>query len=70
MKIRLTRDTGIAGVHHAAGSVVDVDDRVAFELIAYKKAVLSDSKSSNRAVGLGDDAAPKRKKKKSTNVGA
>ena len=63
VKIKLLRDTGIAGEHREAGSVIEVDDVLAVNLIAANKAATADAKSSNRAVGLGDDAAPKRKKK-------
>lgn len=64
MKIKLLRDVGIAGEHNAAGSVIEVDDSLAVDLIASNKAEPSDAKKSNRAVGLGDDAAPKRRKKR------
>ena len=63
MKIKLLRDTGIAGEHCEVGSVVEVADDLAVQLIASNKATPADAKSSNRAVGLGDDAAPKRKKR-------
>ena len=63
VKIKLLRDTGIAGEHREAGSVIEVDDVLAVNLIAANKAITVNAKSSNRAVGLGDDAAPKRKKK-------
>ncbi len=63
MKIKLLRDTGIAGEHCEAGSVIEVADHLAVQLIALNKATPADAKSSNRAVGLGDDAAPKRKKR-------
>ena len=64
MKIKLLRDVGIAGEHSPAGSVIEVDDSLAVDLVASNKAVPSDAKKSNRAVGLGDDAAPKRRKKR------
>ena len=39
MKIKLTRSCGIKGKGHEAGTSIDVDDNVAYELIAMGKAV-------------------------------
>jgi hypothetical protein len=63
VKIKLIRNIAIAGEYHDAGGVVEVDDVLAVDRIAANKATTADTKSLNRAVGLGDDAAPKRKRK-------
>ena len=69
MKITLTRDTGIKGEHVAAGTTVDLPDRLALELISLGKAqpASGKAKTQDRSVGLDTKSAAaltKRKRRK------
>ena len=48
MKIKLTRSCGIKGKGHEAGTSIDVDDNVAYELIAMGRAVKHDGSSHEK----------------------
>ena len=65
MKIQITRDCIINGEHTEAGTVVDLPDNEAINVINMGKATPSDgkAKSKDRSVGLTTETAAPLKKR-------
>jgi hypothetical protein len=65
MKIKITRDCAINGEHNPTGTVIDLPDDEAIEVINMGKATPSDGKkkTEDRAIGLTTESAAPLKKR-------
>ena len=65
MRIKITRDCAIDGEHTPAGTVVDLPDIEAIDVINIGKATPSDgeTKAEDRAIGLSTETAAPLKKR-------
>tara|TARA_R110002126_G_scaffold221222_2_gene366456 strand:+ start:1353 stop:1562 length:210 start_codon:yes stop_codon:yes gene_type:complete len=65
MKIKITRDCAINGEHNSTGTVIDLPDDEAIEIINMGKATPSggQKKTEDRAVGLTTESAAPIKKR-------
>jgi hypothetical protein len=65
LQIRITRDCAINGEHTPAGTVIDLPDNDAVDVINMGKATASDGKkkTEDRAIGLTTESAAPLKKR-------
>jgi hypothetical protein len=49
MKIKFTRSTAVGGRHYEAGSVVDIEQSVALQIVAIGKAVIQSASADRPA---------------------